>query len=252
MASGGSRARSARADVDPPPLLEAYRPECGRAVERDRGLSSASMDTTQDRLYSQRSTHLRQRLVDPRPGALRDSPAAGGALIASLDHAMWFHRPPDFSDWLLYDRALTEWSRRPRAVQRRDLQPVWTAGMHRGPRGLPGPRLTFTVPRRCRSSSTSRALDPSRFDASVRSTTCPRSVRQTKDVVEHLAREHRGGRPRAERPSTFLASPPPSSATNAGPPHRRAQPVQDRLRNPAVSRANHGSLCSRLRSPDSR
>jgi acyl-CoA thioesterase-2 len=24
--------------------------------------------------------------------------------MASLDHAMWFHRPVDFSDWLLYDQ----------------------------------------------------------------------------------------------------------------------------------------------------
>ena len=26
------------------------------------------------------------------------------ANMASLDHAMWFHRPVDFSDWLLYDQ----------------------------------------------------------------------------------------------------------------------------------------------------
>jgi acyl-CoA thioesterase-2 len=25
-------------------------------------------------------------------------------IMASLDHAMWFHRPVDFSDWLLYDQ----------------------------------------------------------------------------------------------------------------------------------------------------
>jgi hypothetical protein len=24
--------------------------------------------------------------------------------MASLDHAMWFHRPVDFSDWLLYEQ----------------------------------------------------------------------------------------------------------------------------------------------------
>jgi acyl-CoA thioesterase-2 len=35
--------------------------------------------------------------------------------MASLDHAMWFHRPPDFSDWLLYDQ------RSPSAVAGRGL-----------------------------------------------------------------------------------------------------------------------------------
>lgn len=35
--------------------------------------------------------------------------------MASLDHAMWFHRPVDFSDWLLYDQ------RSPSAVAGRGL-----------------------------------------------------------------------------------------------------------------------------------
>jgi acyl-CoA thioesterase-2 len=35
--------------------------------------------------------------------------------MASLDHAMWFHRPVDFSDWLLYEQ------RSPSAVAGRGL-----------------------------------------------------------------------------------------------------------------------------------
>jgi acyl-CoA thioesterase-2 len=27
---------------------------------------------------------------------------AGGLMMASLDHAMWFHRPTDFNEWHLY------------------------------------------------------------------------------------------------------------------------------------------------------
>lgn len=70
------------------------------------------------------------RLSDELPDQLRDDPVMGMCLLtyisdwtvlepvriatlgnpdsrkdyASLDHAMWFHRPVDFSDWLLYDQ----------------------------------------------------------------------------------------------------------------------------------------------------
>jgi acyl-CoA thioesterase-2 len=41
-------------------------------------------------------------ILDPVLYATRRPPIAMS--IASVDHAMWFHRPPDFSDWLLYDQ----------------------------------------------------------------------------------------------------------------------------------------------------
>ena len=88
--------------VDPPPLLAADLPT--RRAPVTRLWFRADGDVPSRPIDRQRSARLHQRLVDSRPGALRDSPAAGGHSIASLDHAMWFHRPPDFSDWLLYDQ----------------------------------------------------------------------------------------------------------------------------------------------------
>lgn len=40
-------------------------------------------------------------VLDPVVLAVRRSPLE---IMGSLDHSMWFHRPPDFSDWLLYDQ----------------------------------------------------------------------------------------------------------------------------------------------------
>jgi acyl-CoA thioesterase-2 len=40
-------------------------------------------------------------ILDPVLYVTRRRPEPGS--IASLDHAMWFHRSPDFSDWLLYE-----------------------------------------------------------------------------------------------------------------------------------------------------
>ncbi|MCG5431744.1 thioesterase family protein [Mycobacterium sp. MYCO198283] len=52
-------------------------------------------------------------VLDPVLYATRRPPVAGA--IASLDHAMWFHRPPEFGDWLLYEQ------RSPSGIGRRGL-----------------------------------------------------------------------------------------------------------------------------------
>ena len=37
-----------------------------------------------------------------RPHGVGWGPGGGGLMMASLDHAMWFHRPTDFNQWHLY------------------------------------------------------------------------------------------------------------------------------------------------------
>jgi acyl-CoA thioesterase-2 len=37
-----------------------------------------------------------------RPHGVGWGPGGGGLMMASLDHAMWFHRPTDFNEWHLY------------------------------------------------------------------------------------------------------------------------------------------------------
>ena len=78
------------------------------------------------------------------------------------------------------------------------------------------------------SSSTSRAFEPSGFAASVRNTACPGSVRQIE--VVSVSPGKTGEVNRDAIAVTFVASPPPSSATQraTGDPVG-AQPVQDRL-----------------------
>ena len=77
------------------------------------------------------------------------------------------------------------------------------------------------------------------------------SVRQIE--VVNVSPGNTGEVNRAPTALTFVASPPPSSATNARPatPYVHS-PCRIGFGNPAISRANHGSLCSGLRSPDSR
>lgn len=88
--------------VDPPPLLAADLPEPPGPVSRmwlrvdgdvpdDPLTASALLAYVSD-----------WSILDPVLYATRRPPIAHS--IASLDHAMWFHRPPDFSDWLLYDQ----------------------------------------------------------------------------------------------------------------------------------------------------
>ncbi len=51
---------------------------------------------------------------------------------ASLDHALWFHRPFRADEWLLYAQDIAERDRRPRAVARPHFHARWQA------RGLGG------------------------------------------------------------------------------------------------------------------
>ncbi|GAA1653382.1 acyl-CoA thioesterase II [Georgenia ruanii] len=44
-------------------------------------------------------------LLEPVLVARRTTTLGPGS-VASLDHAMWFHRPPDLSDWHLYDKRM--------------------------------------------------------------------------------------------------------------------------------------------------
>ena len=52
-----------------------------------------------------RRPRLRERLLDPRAGAARPRRRPGrhpGLKVASLDHAMWWHRDARVDEWLLY------------------------------------------------------------------------------------------------------------------------------------------------------
>ena len=65
-------------------------------------------------------------------GLAWDSP---GMQMASLDHAMWFHRPFRADDWLLYDQQAFSTSSGSRPRRWRDLHHRRSAGRHRGARG---------------------------------------------------------------------------------------------------------------------
>ena len=106
---------------------------------------------------------------------------------ASLDHALWFHRPFRADDWLLYAQDSPEHLRRPRLLPRPDLRP------RRHPRrlgraGRPdpparGPRLSAkTSPERERSSRRSRPGEgqPSPAEPAV---PCPASDRSLRKKV---------------------------------------------------------------------
>jgi acyl-CoA thioesterase II len=88
--------------VDPPPLLAADLPDAPRPMTRlwfraDDEVPSDPL--TGSALLAYISDWS---ILDPVLYATRRPPVAHS--IASLDHSMWFHRAPDFSDWLLYDQ----------------------------------------------------------------------------------------------------------------------------------------------------
>lgn len=62
-------------------------------------------DIPNDPMLSRLPDHVCQRSDAPR---LRDASGAKDVawpgIVASLDHAIWFHRPANFADWLLYDQ----------------------------------------------------------------------------------------------------------------------------------------------------
>ena len=86
--------------VDPPPLMAADMAEPLRPLTRlwfraDGDLPSDPLTASALLAYISDWS-----ILDPVLYATRRPPVSHS--IASLDHAMWFHRPPDFSDWLLY------------------------------------------------------------------------------------------------------------------------------------------------------
>jgi acyl-CoA thioesterase-2 len=88
--------------VDPPPLLAADLPDPPGPVTRlwFRADDEAPSDPlTANALLAYISDWS---ILDPVLYATHRPPVAHS--VTSLDHAMWFHRPPDFSDWLLYDQ----------------------------------------------------------------------------------------------------------------------------------------------------
>jgi acyl-CoA thioesterase-2 len=88
--------------VDPPPLLAADLAKSSNPLTRS--WFRADGDVPSDPLTaSALLAYISDwSILDPVLCATRRPPVAHS--IASLDHAMWFHRPPDFSDWLLYDQ----------------------------------------------------------------------------------------------------------------------------------------------------
>ncbi|MFZ0833345.1 MAG: acyl-CoA thioesterase domain-containing protein [Mycobacterium sp.] len=88
--------------VDPPPLLAVNLP--GPLGPATRLWFRADGDVPADPLiaFSLLAYISDWSILDPVLYMTRRPPVAHS--IASLDHAMWFHRPPDFSDWLLYDQ----------------------------------------------------------------------------------------------------------------------------------------------------
>ncbi|HZQ32112.1 MAG TPA: acyl-CoA thioesterase domain-containing protein, partial [Mycobacterium sp.] len=89
--------------VDPPPLLAADLPNA--PALNTRLWLRVNDDVPNDPLtaYCLLAYISDWSILDPVLYATRRPPVAQA--IASLDHAMWFHRAPDFSDWLLYDQS---------------------------------------------------------------------------------------------------------------------------------------------------
>ena len=71
--------------------------------------------------------------------------AVGDVVGASLDHAMWFHRPFRADEWLLYDQESPVRVRRPRPRPGPDLHAGRAAGRLGDPGGR-GPRPAVTGP----------------------------------------------------------------------------------------------------------
>lgn len=73
-----------------------------------------------------------------------------GVFMASLDHAMWFHRPFRTDEWLLYAQETPVASGGPRLGPRTGLHPFWRTGLlscpgradqNRGQCLVPRPRI---------------------------------------------------------------------------------------------------------------
>ncbi|MFF2109376.1 acyl-CoA thioesterase [Rhodococcus koreensis] len=78
-------------DIAPPPRSRLWlRPD--GVIPKDPMLSSCLITFVSD-LTLLDSVMLQARKTSRGPG-----------IVASLDHAIWFHRPANFADWLLYDQ----------------------------------------------------------------------------------------------------------------------------------------------------
>lgn len=88
--------------VDPPPLLAADLPEPPGSATRLWFRADGDVPADPLTAFSLLAYISDWSILDPVLYLTRRPPVADS--IASLDHAMWFHRPPDFSDWLLYDQ----------------------------------------------------------------------------------------------------------------------------------------------------
>ena len=78
-------------------------------------------------------------------------------MAASLDHALWFHRPFRADEWLLYAQDSPNASRRPRFLSRFDLHP----GRHPGGVGRSGRLGSRTLVIR-RASAQAAAMEGNR------------------------------------------------------------------------------------------
>ena len=159
-----------------------------------------------------------------------DSP---GMQMASLDHAMWFHRPFRADEWLLYDQTAFSTSAGTRAGRRGDLHQRRHAGRHRRARGpgagsvsreaagLPSPRSSPLA------ASVAARLRQRRLDGRPRR----RPRRRDRQL---------GGRPASPRPTTH---------------RRRSTPRRDRTarrpRRPRRPTATDGTAAAPLGDPSS-
>ncbi len=74
-------------------------------------------------------------LLDRRADPARPQPCSNKtSWRASLDHALWFHRPFRADEWVLYAQDSPNMSRRPRLCPRPDFRPRRHAGRRRWPR----------------------------------------------------------------------------------------------------------------------
>ncbi len=157
--------RSRRSSERVEPYLERFGPDLAQWLVRERPIDSRPVDDPRwldpsprepqqdvwikangDLPDDSAAARVRRRLrVRPHAARHRDVPArdlvpgASSTMIASLDHAMWFHRPFRADDWLLYHQTSPSASRRTRARARLDLLSRRHARDHGDPGGADPP-----------------------------------------------------------------------------------------------------------------
>ena len=157
-------------------------------------------------------------------GLAWDSP---GMQMASLDHAMWFHRPFRADEWLLYDQHALVHRRRPRPGRRGDLRQRRPPRRQRRPGG-PGEGRPVSRRRRRSSPPPSAPCSPS-----------PSCGGDDDDVDgDDGAADGAGRRQRRRRPSPTATAAPPTgaAATTAPPPATDHAPTPRPRRRPSPRR----------------